>query len=167
MEKLSTQAGMSIIMLQRLFLLASVIMLAGCAATGGSDARRMHTPEIPAAAARLAESMQGKPYAWGGETPGGFDCSGLVYYAYTEAGVRVPRTAREQYKAVRPLYVNQLAPGDLVFFVMPGRFPAHVGVYLGNSRFVHALNRNNPVMISSLDDDYWQRRLIRAGSLVR
>lgn len=147
-----------------LFLAGTV--LAACAATGGST-HGNRTPEVPAAAAQVAASMQGKPYVWGGDSPGGFDCSGLVYYAYTEAGVRVPRTARELYKAVRPLYVHQLAPGDLVFFVMPGRFPAHVGVYLGDKRFVHALNRDNPVMVSNLADAYWQRRLIRAGSLVR
>lgn len=150
----------------RLFLLLAGVMLAACATTGdGTYGNR--TPEVPAAAARVAASMQGKPYAWGGESPRGFDCSGLVHYAYTEAGVRVPRTAREQYEAVRPLYVHQLAPGDLVFFVMPGRFPAHVGIYLGDNRFVHALNRDNPVLVSNLDDAYWQRRLIRAGSLVR
>lgn len=151
---------------QRLLLLAAMLMLAGCASTNGT-VYGDRTPEIPAAAASVAESMQGRPYAWGGVTPGGFDCSGLVYYAYSEAGVRVPRTARQQYKAVRPLYVHQLAPGDLVFFAMPGRFPAHVGVYLGENRFVHALNKSKPVLISNLDDNYWQSRLIRAGSLVR
>lgn len=150
---------------QRLVLLAAVAMLTACATTNDSTYGN-RTPEAPAAAAQVAASMQGKPYAWGGESPGGFDCSGLVYYAYNEAGVRVPRTARALYKAVRPLYVHQLAPGDLVFFVMPGRFPAHVGVYLGDNRFVHALNQDKPVMISNLDDNYWQRRLIRAGSLV-
>lgn len=148
------------------FPLAALLVLTGCAVTNGS-AYGEQPPGIPAAAASVAESMQGKPYAWGGESPSGFDCSGLVYYAYTEAGVRVPRTASAQYKAVRPLYLHQLAPGDLVFFVMPGRFPAHVGVYLGDNRFVHALNRDKPVLISNLDDAYWQRRLIRAGSLVR
>jgi len=146
------------------FLVAAA--LAGCASTGGS-AHNAPAPAIPAKAAEIARSMEGQPYQWGGMRPGGFDCSGLVHYAYRQAGVKVPRTARQQYKAVRALYVDQLAPGDLVFFTMPGKFVSHVGIYLGDQRFVHALNNDNPVMISRLDKPYWQRRLIRAGSLVR
>ena len=152
--------------LRRGLLLIVLGLASGCASVGGS-AYRSPDPAIAAAAAQVAASLQGQPYLWGGEDPGGFDCSGLVYYAYQQAGARVPRTSREQYEAVRPLYVHQLAPGDLVFFTMPGKFLSHVGIYLGDQRFVHALNPQNPVMISSLDDDYWQRRLVRAGALVR
>ncbi|MDX1609508.1 MAG: C40 family peptidase [Halofilum sp. (in: g-proteobacteria)] len=152
--------------LRRLPLLAAVLLLGACAGMpdAGSHAR---DPALPAEAARIAQSMQGQPYRWGGEDPDGFDCSGLVHYAYQQAGVRVPRTARQQYEAVRPLYVDQLVPGDLVFFTMPGKFLSHVGIYIGDRRFVHALNPRNPVMVSNIDDDYWQRRLVRAGSLVR
>ena len=147
-------------------LLALLGLTSACASVSGS-AYRPPDPAVAAEAARVAESLQGQPYRWGGEDPGGFDCSGLVFYAYEQAGVRVPRTSRQQYEAVRPLYIHQLAPGDLVFFTMPGKFLSHVGIYLGDQRFVHALNPQNPVMISSLDDDYWQRRLVRAGALVR
>ena len=149
----------------RLLLLAAAL-LAGCAGLSGT-AYRAQDPAIPAEAARVAKSLQGQPYRWGGEDPGGFDCSGLVHYAYQQAGASVPRTARQQYESVRPLYVHQLAPGDLVFFTMPGKFLSHVGIYVGDKRFVHALNAQNPVMISNLDDAYWQRRLVRAGALVR
>lgn len=149
-----------------LLLLSAVLLVAGCANTGNT-AYRAPVPEVPAKAAEIARTMQGQPYEWGGMGPGGFDCSGLVHYAYKRAGVRVPRTARQQYEAVRALYVHQLAPGDLVFFTMPGKLVAHVGIYLGDQRFVHALNNDHPVMISRLDKPYWQRRLVRAGSLVR
>lgn len=141
------------------------VLLAGCASTGGV-AYQAPAPVVPAKAAEIARAMQGQPYEWGGMRPGGFDCSGLVHYAYKQAGIKVPRTARQQYEAVRKLYVHQLVPGDLVFFTMPGKFVSHVGIYLGDQRFVHALNNSNPVMISRLDDAYWQRRLVRAGSLV-
>lgn len=149
-----------------LILFAVAAVMGGCASTGG-NAYQAADPVIPARAARIAESMQGQPYQWGGMKPGGFDCSGLVHYAYSQAGASVPRTARQQYKAVRALYVHQLAPGDLVFFSMPGKLVSHVGIYLGDQRFVHALNQKNPVMISRLDKPYWQHRLVRAGSLVR
>lgn len=148
-------------------LLAAALLLAACAGTQGSGGYYARDPALPAEAARIAQSMQGQPYRWGGEDPDGFDCSGLVHYAYQQAGARVPRTARQQYEAVRPLYVEQLVPGDLVFFTMPGKFLSHVGIYIGERRFVHALNPQNPVMVSNIDDDYWQRRLVRAGSLVR
>lgn len=147
-------------------LVLAVTLLAGCAGLSGT-AYRAPDSAVAAQAARVAASLQGQPYRWGGEDPDGFDCSGLVHYAYNQAGVNVPRTARQQYEAVRPLYIDQLVPGDLVFFTMPGRFLSHVGIYLGDRRFVHALNAHNPVMISNLDDAYWQRRLVRAGALVR
>lgn len=132
---------------------------------------RMHGMRDPGSdvtrqVARIALSLRGAPYKFGGDGPGGFDCSGLVYYAYERAGLQVPRTARGQYDAIQRLYVRQLTPGDLVFFRTRGAFVSHVGIYVGDDRFVHALNAHEPVHVSSLDDDYWQRRLIGAGSLV-
>lgn len=147
-------------------LACAALVLGGCVGLA-SQAYRPQPPEIPAEAARVAASLKGEPYRWGGDDPGGFDCSGLVHYAYARAGLEVPRTARQQYEAVRPLYVHQLVPGDLVFFTMPGKFLSHVGIYLGDQRFVHALNANHPVLVSRLDDHYWQHRLVRAGALVR
>ncbi|MDZ7829876.1 MAG: C40 family peptidase [Halofilum sp. (in: g-proteobacteria)] len=157
---------MTTVFLQAFSTVMVTLFLVGCASTTGA-VYEQSAPLIPAKAAEIAQSMQGQPYEWGGMRPGGFDCSGLVHYAYRQAGVKVPRTARQQYEAVRRLYVHQLVPGDLVFFTMPGKFVSHVGIYLGDQRFVHALNNSNPVMISRLDDAYWQRRLVRAGSLVR
>lgn len=141
-------------------------LLVACAAD--PSARRSSSPQ-PALTERIAEvalSLEGTPYRFGGDDPGGFDCSGLVQYAYQRAGLHVPRTARGQYEAVRPIYVHQLAPGDLVFFRTRGAFVSHVGIYVGDGRFVHALNADAPVRVSRLDARYWRQRLVRAGSLV-
>ncbi|MDZ7786600.1 MAG: C40 family peptidase [Halofilum sp. (in: g-proteobacteria)] len=140
------------------------LLLAGCAGT------RVARPPADPVAERVAEiaiGLRGTPYRFGGDGPGGFDCSGLVHYAYEQAGARVPRTARGQYEAVRRLYVEQLVPGDVVFFRTGGALVSHVGIYVGRERFVHALNAGEPVRVSRLDSSYWQSRLIRAGSLAR
>jgi len=147
--------------------IAGALLLAACA-TGPVARHDTHADEVRHEIARIALDLRGTPYRFGGEGPGGFDCSGLVQYAYRQAGLRVPRTARGQYEAVRPLYVDQLAPGDLVFFrTGGGALVSHVGIYVGGHRFVHALNSAQPVHVSRLDRSYWQQRLIRAGTLVR
>lgn len=123
---------------------------------GGDDPR--------AQVASIAEAMEGRPYRYGGTSPSGFDCSGLVRYAYQQAGLSVPRTTREQYRAVRPQYVAQLRPGDVIFFRLRSARPSHVGIYLGDGQFVHALNADHPVRIDRIDNGYWQQRIVRAGS---
>lgn len=140
-------------------------LLAACATDG--PPQRASSPEsaLTKRVAEVALSLKGTPYRFGGEGPDGFDCSGLVQYAYERAGLRVPRTARAQYEATRPLYVHQLAPGDVVFFRTRGAFVSHVGIYVGDERFVHALNADAPVKVSRLDSRYWRQRLVRAGSL--
>ncbi len=93
----------------------------------------------------------GTPYVWGGTTPAGFDCSGLAQYLYTNAGVPIPRTSEEQFKAGTPVATNQLRPGDLVFFRKNGDVH-HVGIYLGSGRFLQAPHTGDVVKISSLTD---------------
>lgn len=147
-------------------MIAALLLAAGCAVDPNARPSRPNG-ELTDRVAEIALEMRGQPYQWGGEAPGGFDCSGLVKYAYAQAGVDVPRTSEQQYGAIRQLYVHQLTPGDLLFFRTRSAVTAtHVGIYVGDGRFVHALNRDNPVHASRLDNRYWQRRLIAAGSLV-
>jgi murein DD-endopeptidase len=108
-----------------------------------------------------ALQMIGIPYRYGGVTPQGFDCSGLVQYAYRNAGLSVPRTAREQFNATEPLEMTAMQPGDLVFF--ESRDYSHVGIYVGENRFVHAPATGRNVLISSLGSSYYQRNFLRAG----
>jgi murein DD-endopeptidase len=118
-------------------------------------------PAHPVAA--VAQGLIGAPYRYGGTSPKGFDCSGLVYYSYRKAGIPVPRTAREQLRASQPMDPSRLRPGDVVFFRLSGRKPSHVGIYVGRGRFVHAPSSGKRVSYASLRDPYWQERLIGAG----
>jgi murein DD-endopeptidase len=108
--------------------------------------------------------MVGIPYHYGGNDPRGFDCSGLVFYAYHEAGVLVARTSREQLHASQPLNVDEALPGDLVFFRMSKR-AWHVGIYLGDQRFIHAPSTGRSVAIERLDDEYYLRHRIQIRRL--
>jgi cell wall-associated NlpC family hydrolase len=97
-----------------------------------------------------ATAMLGQPYRYGGSQPGGFDCSGLVVYAASRAGIDLPRTAREQQRAGVPVRRNELRAGDLVFMHLQGK-DLHVGLALDAHRFVHAPATGGRVRIDSLD----------------
>ncbi|MEN9461489.1 MAG: hypothetical protein RIS84_1509 [Pseudomonadota bacterium] len=109
----------------------------------------------------------GVPYIPSGTNPEvGFDCSGLVYYAMQQIGMRVPRNSHDQYLASRPVSKNALQAGDLVFFRTRGRGVSHVGIYIGNNRFVHAFSSGKPATITSLSASYWSARFVRGGRFV-
>lgn len=100
-----------------------------------------------------ANSLLGTPYKWGGAAPGGFDCSGFIYYVYNKAGINVPRTNTTGYDALS-YAVSSPQVGDLVFFkntYRPGI--SHMGIYIGNNSFIHA--GGDRVQITSLNDSYW------------
>ena len=107
---------------------------------------------IGARVASFAKGFVGTPYRYGGDSPSGFDCSGLVYFVYREVGLSVPRTAAEQRAAVRRVPVESLEPGDLVFFYTP---EDHVGIYLGGGEFVHAPATGRRVERARLDSPYF------------
>lgn len=109
----------------------------------------------------------GKPYRWGGTSPRtGFDCSGLVYYAYKDlVKFRIPRTANEMYhlRDASPVDRGELENGDLVFFRTQGRGTAdHVGVYVGNGKFIQSPRSGQDIQITSLSEDYWVRHYVGA-----
>ncbi len=106
-----------------------------------------------------------KPYRYGGQSPRGFDCSGLVYYAYQHSGIHIPRTSHEQLRQARRVPMKTLAPGDLLFF-RETRKVTHVGLYVGDGRFIHASTGRGMVKLSSLEDPYWQEHLIGAGRYI-
>ncbi|WP_054180780.1 C40 family peptidase [Trabulsiella odontotermitis] len=109
----------------------------------------------------------GKPYRWGGTSPRtGFDCSGLIYYAYKDlVNIRIPRTANEMYhlRDARPVNRSELESGDLVFFRTRGRGTAdHVGVYVGNGKFIQSPRSGRDIQVTSLSEDYWTRHYVGA-----
>jgi cell wall-associated NlpC family hydrolase len=99
-----------------------------------------------ARAVEVARAQVGKPYRWGGNGPASFDCSGLTRYAWSAAGVNLPRTSGEQYNATRRISRSDLQPGDLIFYYRP---IGHVAMYIGGGRIVEAPTSNNTVRIAS------------------
>jgi cell wall-associated NlpC family hydrolase len=113
-----------------------------------------------------AISLVGMPYRYGGADLDGFDCSGLVYFIYRDLGFDVPRTAADQQRASASVDRRKLKPGDLVFFRTRGRHVSHVGVYVGEDRFVHAPQTGKSIELRSLEDDYYGPRFVAAGRFV-
>ncbi|MFC4728728.1 C40 family peptidase [Coralloluteibacterium thermophilus] len=111
-----------------------------------------------------ALGLVGTPYRYGGNTPeGGFDCSGLVVYVYRDAvGVALPRTSQAMHELDAPrIRVADIAAGDLVFFGS-GRQASHVGIYVGEGRFVHAPNSGGTVRMDRLDGHWWRENFLGA-----
>ena len=112
-----------------------------------------------------AVNVLGTPYVWGGSSPKkGFDCSGLVKYAFNDvANVDLPRTsnAMAQGHGVK-VAKGELKPGDLIFFNIKSRRVNHVAIYLGNDRFIHAPRRGKRVSIDNLSKPYWQKHYVVA-----
>jgi cell wall-associated NlpC family hydrolase len=113
-------------------------------------------------AAAVALQQLGVPYRYGGSSPTGFDCSGLVHYSYGRAGKSVPRTTSALWDSASPVEPRSLRTGDLLFFRIEGKM-SHVGLYLGAGRFVHAPSSGRSVSVAHLDDAFYSRALIRAG----
>ncbi|MCA9776705.1 MAG: C40 family peptidase [Candidatus Eremiobacteraeota bacterium] len=106
-------------------------------------------------------SHLGTPYVWGGEQPGGFDCSGYVQYVWAQHGYRIPRTADIQYNVGEGVKRGQELPGDLVFFETYAPGASHVGVYLGRGYFIHA-SSSRGVTIDRLATDFFAQRYLGA-----
>ena len=110
---------------------------------------------------RAGYGVIGVPYVFGGTTTRGFDCSGFTRYAFAQAGVYLPRMADEQYYHGRKIPVASMRPGDLIFFTTYEPGASHVGIYVGNGRFMHA-GCSTGVTVSNLYDSYWGPRIYGA-----
>jgi len=111
---------------------------------------------------QYAMSQLNTPYVWGGGAPGGFDCSGLVMWAYAQVGVSLPHSSYAQYGYGVPVSRDQLQPGDLVFFDGLG----HVGIYIGGDQFVHAPHTGDVVKISSLSESWYAATFVGARRIL-
>lgn len=138
------------------WLLAGLVWLSGCA-TPPASSRDPHATTRQRILG-VAEQMVGTPYVLGGESPSGVDCSGLVQYAYQQAGIRVPRTTAAQFQAGRSQ--RQVLPGDLLFFRTDGSGRvSHVGIYAGRGQMIHASSGSGRVRKVSLGQPYWRQRM--------
>jgi cell wall-associated NlpC family hydrolase len=110
-----------------------------------------------------ARSYLGVPYLWGGTSSRGFDCSGLAMAVYRLNGLQLPRSSREQFEAGVDVPLDQLRPGDLVFFATRGGGEAsHVGIFTGGDLFIHAPSRGRRIAQGRLSDPYYRERFLGA-----
>lgn len=117
-----------------------------------------------------AIGLVGTPYRYGGNSPeGGFDCSGLVGFVFREAaGLSLPRSTRELIDIdAQPIDRDDLQAGDLVYFNPRGGRVSHIGIYVGEGRFVHAPSRGGTVRLDSLESEYWRRYYVSAKRVLR
>ncbi|VAW93185.1 hypothetical protein MNBD_GAMMA22-682 [hydrothermal vent metagenome] len=135
-------------------------------ATKKTNFTKQHTRYSPKKVIKTAKKMLGIKYHFGGASPKtGFDCSGLVYYTHKKQGLKLPRTTIGQFKRVKKIYKSALRPGDLVFFAIDRITVSHVGIYLGNNKFIHSPSTGKNVNITSMDNNYWRSRFITGGRL--
>jgi cell wall-associated NlpC family hydrolase len=127
---------------------------AAAAAAGQGVTTTTNVPVPPSStlggqAVAIAEQYLGVPYVWGGASPSGFDCSGLVMYVYAQLGVSLPHNAAAQMSALPAVPLSDLQPGDLVFF----NGATHVGIYVGNGTMIHAPHTGTVVQFGSINDE--------------
>ena len=113
---------------------------------------------------RTANQFIGVRYRWGGQASDtGFDCSGLTMVVYRLNGLELPRSSRQQWQAGRPVDPGQLSKGDLVFFATAGgRRVSHVGIYIGDNKFLHAPSSGRKIRISAMSNKYYKSRYLGA-----
>ena len=114
----------------------------------GSESKAGSHPQI----VKIASQFLGVPYVWGGETPDGFDCSGLTMYCYAKLGIQLTHYARTQYDEGKHIKKSALMPGDLVFFGPNVEGIHHVGIYIGDDKFLHAPHTGDVVKVSKLSE---------------
>ena len=109
-----------------------------------------------------AKSFIGTKYVRGGKSASGFDCSGFVVYVYGQYNIKLPATSERQYLAGKPVPLRDALAGDIVCFKIHGNKISHVGIYLGDSKFIHAPVPGKSVKIESIDMEYWKKRFFAA-----
>lgn len=119
---------------------------------------------------RTAKSYMGTPYKFGGTTNTGLDCSGLVYLSFMDVNIEMPRVSRDQANSGRSIDIENVRIGDLIFFNTSGNSISHVGIVEsinnnGTINFIHS-STSKGVMISSLDENYWKIRFVKATRLL-
>jgi peptidoglycan DL-endopeptidase CwlO len=134
----------------------------GISAVTPQSATVVAPPPTHGGVVAIAMSQLGTPYVWGGAAPGGFDCSGLVMWAYAQVGVSLPHSTYALYAMGVPISRDELQPGDLVFFDGVG----HVGIYIGGDQFIHAPHTGDVVKISSLDDPWYSAEYVGARRIL-
>jgi cell wall-associated NlpC family hydrolase len=136
------------------------------------ESDRVPLPPVTTESGTLSNIIQtaldflGVPYRNGGSDPSGFDCSGLMQWVFARHGTTLPREARDQYKVGRAINLTDVRPGDLIFFETVSRGASHVGMVIGEGRFVHAPSSNGVVLVEPYTAIYWIRRFVGARRVI-
>ncbi len=163
------------------FMFMAIMVLTGCSSSPEKPASTSHTQNNSSTQpykrstplqystgsqiVSIAESLIGSPYKYGGASPKGFDCSGLVYYTHRQLDIAVPRTTKQQARHRPAKELASASPGDILFFRIYGNSISHVGIYAGNDQFIHAPKSGSYVTYANINDPYWRQRLIKVASL--
>lgn len=150
-------------------ILAALLVFGGMISCAPQNLRRgwmFHGSNARRNIVDTARQYVGTPYRYGGESPGGFDCSGYVMYVHRKNGIDIPRTAQDQFRDGRKVARRNLQPGDLVFFQTSRTVISHVGIYAGRDKFIHAPKPGKKVGYASIGNRYWSRRFRGAVTFV-
>ncbi|HSW13307.1 MAG TPA: C40 family peptidase [Solimonas sp.] len=150
----------------RLFVLLLLsLTLAGCVSFGGGrsseEVERIRQTVVVDALGQI-----GRPYRYGGSTPDGFDCSGLVQYVYAQSGVKLPRSSRDQSEIGDDIDLDDAQPGDLLFYSFGGGRIDHVALYLGDGQAVHAPASGRQVIVAPVAQKYWMKKFVEARDIL-
>lgn len=145
--------------------LALLLLAVGClpAARPPMDTRLLDAGEK---ASRIASDMLGRPYRYNGNSPAGFDCSGLIQYSYRQAGVELPRGTRALWDITESIRLDSVRRGDLLFFDEQGRVASHVGMAIAQDAFIHAPSTGGAVRREYIGDPYWKKSFRDARRLM-
>jgi cell wall-associated NlpC family hydrolase len=137
----------------------ALLLFPGCATTPTKRVNG-YSASTGGKAAATALSMIGRPYKYTGDTPAGFDCSGLVRYSYLTAGMDLPHGTSALKNLTRSVGLRNARKGDLLFFVQEGKKYSHVGIYVGDDKFVHAPSTGGFVRKDSIASPYWKKHYL-------
>jgi cell wall-associated NlpC family hydrolase len=141
-----------------LFALFILFFVQGCG-------KKYEARPLETSIAQTAHQYLGTPYVSGGRSPKGFDCSGLVWYVYSQNGIELPKTSYKQARIGRKVKFGELRPGDLLFFTSSRRID-HVGVYVGDGIMIHAPGRGKKVRKAELDQQYYKDHFVVARRVI-
>ncbi len=131
-----------------------------------SKSNKTDTNDIKDILLKEFEEWEGTPHKMGGNSKKGVDCSGFAHYIYTKLfKIYVPRTTKQFFTTGIKIDKSQLKPGDLVAF-HPHSYPRHVGIYVGNNKFIHA-STTKGVIISDLDNPYWKKHYLKSRRIIK
>lgn len=147
----------------RAFAVAAVLTLAAC---GGSKAIQVD-PAVRHQIVLDALGQVGRPYRYGGTTPEGFDCSGLVQYVFAQSGIRIPRTTLEQHEIGDEIDEDDIEPGDLLFYRFGRGRIDHVAIYLGEGQAIHAPASGRAVIVAAVGLPYWHKHFVEATRILK